>query len=328
MYSFSKIPLPDEAARAIVTKHFGSQRSLASFQELKEGYYNAAALLELDDGLKCVLKAAPPDSVQTLRYEKDIIKTEVNVMQMVRAQTEVPCPQIYCYDTSRSLLASDFFVMEYLPGTPFHKLRREFKPEAQARIERGMGRLARQINKITGPAFGYFARPEQHGTSWRDCFGNMLRDLLLDGWEAGVSLPLPYDELFKRLEAHFDSLDEVETPCLVHWDLWEGNIFVDPRTRKITGVIDYERAMWGDPLIEFIFMNLDPSSTYMQGYRTNLLATPVQRRRRQLYNAYLYLIMVIECTYRKYETPDQENWARPRLAETLKSLAEAGVKND
>jgi aminoglycoside phosphotransferase (APT) family kinase protein len=320
MYSFSKITLNHERAQSIVSAHFGAQRRLLAFHELKEGYYNAAALLELDDGLKCVLKAAPPDEVKILRYEKDIMQTEVSVMRLVRAQTEVPCPQVYYHDTSRSLLESDFFIMEFLPGTPFHKLRRDFTPDAQARIERGMGRIARQINKISGPTFGYFAKPEQPGCSWRDCFGNMLRDLLLDGWEAGVTLPLAYDELFQRLEAHFDALDEVETPCLVHWDLWDGNIFVDPQTRKITGVIDYERALWGDPLIEFIFSNLDPTSPYVQGYRTNLLATPDQRRRRLLYNAYLYLIMVIECAFRKYETQDQENWARPRLEETLSKL--------
>lgn len=320
MYSFSKIPLTEDIARSIVGAHFGSQPGLRSFQELKEGYYNAAALLELDDGLKCVLKAAPPDSVHVLRYEKDIMRTEVGVMRLVRAQTEVPCPQVLYYDTSRRLLDADFFIMEFLEGIPFNRLRRDLAQPAQARVERGMGRLARQINRITGPAFGYFAQPEQPGCTWRDCFANMLRDLLLDGWEAGVVLPLGYEELFHRLESHFDALDEVETPCLLHWDLWDGNIFVDPHTHKITGVIDYERALWGDPLMEVIFSNLDPSSAYIQGYRTNLLATPNQRRRRLLYNAYLYLIMVIECTYRKYETNDQENWTRPKLEETLNAL--------
>jgi len=39
-----------------------------------------------------------------------------------------------------------------------------------------------------------------------------------------------------------------------------------------------------------------------------------------LYNLYLYLIMVIEYTYRQYETHEQENWARSMLAAGLERL--------
>jgi aminoglycoside phosphotransferase (APT) family kinase protein len=320
MESISKIHLSSDIGREIAAAHFGSGAGLRNFTELKEGYYNAAALLELDDGLKLVLKAAPPDTLHVLRYEKDIMRAEVEVMRLVRAQTTVPCPRIYAYDTSRRLLESDYFLMEYLPGTPFHRLRHELPASEQARIERTMGRMARQISTIRGPAFGYFAQPEPPGTGWKTTFGNMLRGLLLDGWEASVSLPLPYEALMGRLEAHFDALDGVETPRLVHWDLWEGNVLVDPATRKVSGLIDYERALWGDPLMEYIFHNLDPNSSFLQGYGTPLLKTPEQRLRRLLYNAYFFLVLIIECPFRQYETNDQENWARPKLAEVLEVL--------
>ncbi len=320
MHSISKIHLSSDIGREIVAANFGTQAGLRTFTELKEGYYNAAALLELEDGLKLVLKAAPPDSLRVLRYEKNIMQAEVQVMRMVRAQTTVPCPRIFAYDTSRRLLESDYFLMEFLPGTPFHRLRHELPASEQARIERAMGRMARQINTITGPAFGYFAQPEPPGTGWKTTFGNMLRGLLLDGWEAKVTLPLPYEELVKILEAHFAVLDGIDMPRLVHWDLWEGNVLVDPATRKVTGLIDYERALWGDPLMEYIFHNLDPNSNFMQGYGAPLLASAVQRQRRMLYNAYFLLVLIIECPFRKYETNDQENWARPKLEELLEAL--------
>jgi aminoglycoside phosphotransferase (APT) family kinase protein len=35
----------------------------------------------------------------------------------------VPVPQVLAYDASRRLLESEYFLMEYLPGLPFHKLR-------------------------------------------------------------------------------------------------------------------------------------------------------------------------------------------------------------
>ena len=125
MHSISKVQLSSDIAQNIAAAHFGEQARLCAFTELEEGYFNAAALLELEGGLKCVLKAAPPDSLRVLRYEKNIMKAEVKVMRMVKAQTGVPCPKIYCYDTSHRLLESDYFLMEYLPGTPFHRLRHE-----------------------------------------------------------------------------------------------------------------------------------------------------------------------------------------------------------
>ena len=61
------------------------------------------------------------------------------------------------------------------------------------------------------------------------------------------------------------------------------------------------------------------------GYFPQPAATPglaAQTTRRKLYNIYLYLIMVIECTYRQYPTQDQENWARGMLANELDKLQE------
>lgn len=321
MYSLTKIQLSAETAQAIVRQHFGSQRNLRTFQELKEGFFNAAALIELDDGLKCVLKAAPSANVRVLRYEHDIMRAEVESMRLVRQRTEVPVPEILVYDSSHSLLEIDFFIMEFLNGTPFNRLRKELSQEAQTAIEFQMGQITRQMSEITGDAFGYWAQPEAPGTSWRTCFEKMVRRVLQDGLDIGVELPLPYDEIYHRLEAHFDVLEEITTPRLVHWDLWDGNIFVDPESTKIIGVIDFERILWGDPLIESIFGNLNPDSPAARGFGSEVLKSPDQKVRRMLYNTYLWLIMIIETYYRRFETKDQENWARGRLDQELQNLA-------
>jgi aminoglycoside phosphotransferase (APT) family kinase protein len=322
MYSLSKIKLSADLAQAAVHSHFGSQRKLKTYEELKEGFFNAAALLELDDGMKCVLKAAPPDDVRVLRYERDIMRAEVEAMRLVREQTEVPVPEIYVFDTTRSILPSNYFLMEFLSGTPFHKLRPQIAPEAQAAIEHEMGRLARRMSEITGPAFGYWAQPEPPGCSWRSCFARMLQGVLRDGQDIGVQFPISYEEIYSELEMHLPALEAVKTPRLVHWDLWDGNVFVNPQTLKITGLIDFERVMWADPLIEATFGWLDPNGNAVKGFDGDLFSQPEHFKRRLLYNAYLFLIMVIETYYRHFETQDQENWARGMLDETLKKLAE------
>ena len=158
--------------------------------------------------------------------------------------------------------------------------------------------------------------------TWRECFAHMLQDILQDGREMDVRLPMPYEDLFACLEKHFDALDEITTPRLVHWDLWDGNVFVDPLTRQVTGLIDFERSLWGDPLIEVFFMDMNADATVQPGLRGGICsAARLKKTRRLLYNAYLYLIMIIECYYRRYPTDDQEKWVRVEFDKILSALA-------
>lgn len=274
----------------------------------------------LDDGLKCVLKAAPPDAVRVLRYEKNLMRAEVESLRLVGQRAALPVPQVLAYDTSRRLLSSDYFIMQFMPGTSFHPLRRQLDPPAQQQVERQMGQIASEINQICGEAFGYWDSPCAPGTAWRDCFAGMVQGVLQDGLDMQVDLERPYPEIFGLIERHLPALDAVTTPRLVHWDLWDGNIFVDSASLKVTGVIDFERVLWADPLMEAIFGNPDPHSAYVAGFGGPLFEDFEQVRRRVLYNAYLFLIMVIEAYFRKYETNDLTKWARGRLRETLSFL--------
>ena len=71
---------------------------------------------------------------------------------------------------------------------------------------------------------------------------------------------------------NLDVLDEVSEPALVHWDLWAGNVFV--KDGKITGITDFERALWGDPLMEHYFrMITEPKrpEAFLRGYGLSLI---------------------------------------------------------
>lgn len=323
MYALSKTLVSQAVAQSIVATHFGSESKVHRYTELTDGMYNAAYLIELSDGQKMVLKVAPLDRVKVLHYEKDIMRAEVDVLRLLRARTGVPVPNVLAYDTSRRLLDNDYYLMDYVPGVSLHKLRPSLSDQEQYGIDFRTGEYLHQINAVSGECFGYFAQPEYCYPTWRQAFDTMLRHVLADGREAGVELPLPYDDTYARLTKHYVSLDEIVTPALVHWDLWDGNIFIDPGTKRITGILDCERALWGDPLMEVNFGAFGVNPALLDGYGLDLLGTPTARTRRSLYNVYLWLIMIIECTYRQYATRDQENWVRPKFVEEMEKL-EAG----
>lgn len=320
MHSISKTAVSMSMVEEIIADAFGSQAEIHAFQELTDGYFNAAYLIELAGGLRCVLKVAPPDSVRVLRYEQHILHAEVAVLRLVKRHTSVPVPDIYWYDSSRRILGSPFFIMEFVPGEPFHKLRATLDDAARAAIEHEIGGYLRQMNDIAGHAFGYIAPGAVQHHSWRDAFIHMLDNVLADGQDMRVVLPTPYDRLREQVAQCAAALDDVTTPRLIHWDLWDGNVFVDPVAGRISGIIDFERALWGDPLMEFSFRALEEPSAFSAGYGRTMLDTASARRRRILYNIYLYLIMIIECTYRQFETQDQERWSRQQFEQEMARL--------
>lgn len=321
MYSTSKRIVDIGTARRMVHAAFGPEAAIRSYRELRDGYFNAAYRIDLHDGRQIVLKAAPPPDVTVLRYERGIMGTEVEVMRCVREQTNAPVPEVYCYDPSHSLLDSDYYLMEFVAGEAWHRRREQLDEGQRTAIDTAIGGYLAQINAIEGTYFGYMALPVQRFPTWRAAFLAMFDDLLADGKARRVALPWAYEDLRARVAAAAPVLDEVQTPHLVHWDLWDGNIFVDAAGR-ITGIIDFERALWGDPLMEFQYRTLEAAPAFVQGYGRSLLHSPTAVARRTLYNLYLYLIMIIECAYRAYETDDQERWARQQLAVELARLAQ------
>jgi aminoglycoside phosphotransferase (APT) family kinase protein len=109
-------------------------------------------------------------------------------------------------------------------------------------------------------------------------------------------------------------------PCFVHWDLWDPNVFVDPDSLDVVGVIDFERALWGDPLMEGQFLSKIGDAAFLDAYGIPMLSTPGAVSRRLLYDLYLFVIMVVEVAYRHYPTDDIELFGREHLALTLVKL--------
>jgi len=141
----------------------------------------------------------------------------------------------------------------------------------------------------------------------------MIDEILTDAQEKDVSLPYAYDEIRRIYGQYTAILDEVKKPSLVHKDLWEGNIFVDVTTATITGIIDCERALFGDPIMEIDCGLLRGNQDFLLVFLGRDTLTPHEQIRSNLYNVYLYLLIVCEIPFRKYPDPQMEEWGRNQL---------------
>jgi len=320
MESISKLKLDEDKLREIVENAFGKGITLLASRENGEGWFNALYALSLSDGREVFLKAAPPAGVSCLRYEKNIIRTETAVLKIFQEHEEIPSPRVLYNDESRRIIESDYFIMEKLPGSTLTALRDSLDDRTRYRLDRKKGRISREINRIKGDRYGLFGADRPHFPTWKEAFLNLVDDILADGEDFQAPLPLPVDSFRKIFQDRSDCLDSVEEPALIHWDLHDGNVMVDG-DMSVTGIIDCDRAMWGDPAIEAYHSALFPQGgAFYEGYGGDILKQEGFVPRRELYDLYLTLIFVIECESRSVTDPGHREWAQGMLSRQLNTM--------
>ena len=122
---------------------------------------------------------------------------------------------------------------------------------------------------------------------WRACFAT-----------AHGSASRPTAAVNAVLARGVDDLARVRVPALVHFDLWDGNVLSimdDAGVSRLSGLVDGERYLYGDPLIDFVSPLLGgrieevPDHPLRRGYAS---VYPVDldasaRRRLAMYRVYL-----------------------------------------
>src|SRR5215510_4137706 len=86
-----KPQLTAEEIERLVRRGLGPHVDVVETVEFTDGYFNAAYGLRLRDGRDLVLKVAPPRELKLLRYEFDLMRTEVHFYERAGA-AGVPLP--------------------------------------------------------------------------------------------------------------------------------------------------------------------------------------------------------------------------------------------
>jgi aminoglycoside phosphotransferase (APT) family kinase protein len=235
--------------------------------ELKDGWFNAAYNIRLAEGREVILKIAPSPDAEVMQYEQQIMATEVAVMRLVRQNPAIPVPEIYFYDNDHDLCDSDYFFKEKIVGDNLEHVKASLPAETQASVELHIGAIIREVNGFRGSYFGYEGNPALRTDTWKAAFITILEATLEDGARRNAAYGYGCDKIRATYQKHLSALEEITTPCLVHWDAWDPNFFV--KDGRVVGIIDFERAFWAEPLMEAQFRALsfgDGITNSMRGY--------------------------------------------------------------
>lgn len=330
MKSVTKSKISTEEIEQIIHKNFPGE-NVVRIEELTEGMFNTAYLVEGTGNLQqgVVIKIGPEPSTKILTYEQDILRTEVTVYNKL-ADKPIHTPDVLATDYSREIIPCDYFIMSRLEGQSWKKQQKKIPKDNMPSLMNELGKSFANIHTVQGEWFGYIKDNERFRFSnWADAFCAMVADILSDGMDNGKKLP--YKEVETIVNKHKSLLLEIEKPLLVDFDLWAGNVFINNRNRyHITGIVDFERAFYGDPMADFVaavmlFDDVTQEKDLQAGY-SEISGKPfvVSKNdliRMKLYSLYLSLIMFVE-TYRydKLYAMGVEKYVFGKISKLIKEL--------
>lgn len=181
------------------------------------------------------------------------MQKEVTVLGLIQDRLSVPAPRVLYADDSKKLLALNFIVMNKLAGSILRPLERTLDSKQLAQVYVQIGQLLREFHQISMEAFGYIGPNgiwTAHATN-HAYLAYQFQRKLKQFTERGGS-----HELAQRIARHVKGRVQLLQACkravLCHNDLHAGNLLatITERTVRLTGVLDFEGALAGDPLMD------------------------------------------------------------------------------
>ena len=317
MHSRTKAKISEEKLLQMI--EVAGIKDLVKIEELTGGEFNVAYMI-YTKAAKYILKIGPSEGTITLTHEKGIMSGELWAYEQIRKFTNIKIPQII--HSGHEVIGNHWFIMSELPGKLLCDV--DLTEEQMYGWQYQFGQALAQIHNIKNEKFGY-TQVRLHDT-WKDAYYDMIFTLIEDADKQGNMLP-ELSEILRFIRRWEAALEEVKVPRLIHYDLFDNNVFID-ETGNFAGLIDTERCFFGDYYADFFAIDylgyLKDNKGLIDGYNSTaeekIKFTPHARARVALSRLLLGIIMFTEGTTR-LALSDPQHWERKHLASVIINFA-------
>jgi aminoglycoside phosphotransferase (APT) family kinase protein len=248
-------PVTLEEIIKLCQRAFGEGCFIKSVNELGGGLYNNTYLIKLESMLPVILRVSPPMG-RLAKSDRNLMRNEYATLPFF-APIALLLPKVILADFTHQLIDRDYLFQSYIEGEQWSQIKNELKPGEKKALWRQLGAITRQIHNVKGEVFG---NPflDAAFPSWSATINNRFSGLIHDLDSVGLATD-DLREVLAIAQNHAVILDEITQPALLHGDLWLVNILVNRNfdEPKIVGIIDNDRASWGDPLADWTIFILE-----------------------------------------------------------------------
>ncbi|KAA2253828.1 aminoglycoside phosphotransferase family protein [Solihabitans fulvus] len=242
-------PVSAEQVAAMCERAFGGGAAVVSAVELGGGLYNNTLRVDIAGRDPVILRVAPRPDRQA-RIERALMRNEHASLPHF-APIAAMMPRTLFADWTHEVLGRDYVVQTMLDGVSASVGLRAYPRPSWAGFYRQLGTIARRVHEVSGERFGPVAGPTF--ATWGEALVSALEDTEADLVDAGLDAS-DVREVVAAAAKGSAVLDEIDRPRLLHGDLWVPNVMLDPDAPEptITGVLDHDRASWGDPAADWV----------------------------------------------------------------------------
>lgn len=282
---------------------------------LSGGMKNAVYLIE-DNDKRIVLKIAPKDESKMITADRNILWWEAKMLRLME-EINFPSPRLLYYDDTGNLCESPYIFMSYIEGRNYLELKEKISEEEKNNIEYQLGLLSNQLCSIKKQEFFLPSQPHRKFKDNYEFIMNLFDLLLGDASSRNMNLGQDaYTRIRSIIVSNKESLNNISNLCLVHTDIWDGNVLV--KDGNISGIVDFSDLYFCDELMTFYFHTVDgiTSNYFLDGFNNKRLNSD-EKVRIEIYRMYVILKMIVDCELKQYGKFD---WMYENLNSKMESL--------
>jgi len=244
---------------AMCQRAFGPGVHVRSAREIGGGTFNTTFLIALDDQ-QVILRIAPAPTADLIWNERWLMRREQQIQPYFAALAPL-MPRTLMADFTHQLIDRDYMFQSFLAGERWDTIEDEFTLDEQLRLWEQFGSITKTIHSTAGTTFGG-PYPAPEFPTW----SQTIIDRFERAAQAMIKVQLDVrhiQSVIAIVQSRTALLDAIQQPRLLHGDLWLFNILV-ARGRDgptIVGILDADRAWWGDPMADWTMFVLAKGAT-------------------------------------------------------------------
>lgn len=215
----------------------------------------------------------------------------------ILANSGIPVPEVVALGFSGDISPYDYLIMTRLPGRPLIEVWPELDKRQRKRTANSIGVYLAQIHTYTFNRFGYLSRLESDGYS---CWYDFVYDYFSHYAGRVETMGIIESGILKRIQRLLETsrslLEQITLGALLHSDFHFKHILY--QGGEITGILDFEMALSGDPAWEFVVEDRWPQQCpgslpwLFQQYQKRQTLESGYEIRVSLYKLLLYLVFI------------------------------------